>query len=301
MKHAFLIMAHKTDYVLDTLLLLLDHPDNDIFLHMDKKAKEFDAKHYKSLLKHSRLFIMPRKSLTWGGYNLVECEIMLLDQAMKHGKYDYYHLLSGADLPIKPMIEIHEFFYLHKGEEFVQVESVNGTFKERIQYRHFFQDRIGRSRSVNALLLKIISRICLKAQKLLYIRRNTDIRIAKGPQWFSITSECAKYILDNSLSSIKRFYNSFCPDEVFIQTLLWNDDLWRKKIKTTKKLINGNQVFGSCLRLIDWKRGGPYIWKSSDFDMIIQEKYCLFARKFDATVDREIVNRVKNYVLRVKD
>lgn len=34
-KHAYLILAHKCDYTLQSLISMLDHPMNDIFLHMD--------------------------------------------------------------------------------------------------------------------------------------------------------------------------------------------------------------------------------------------------------------------------
>ena len=37
-KHAFLIIAHKLDFTLSTLLSLLDDKRNDIFIHIDKKT-----------------------------------------------------------------------------------------------------------------------------------------------------------------------------------------------------------------------------------------------------------------------
>ena len=36
-KHAYLIIAHKNDYTLSSLLKAIDNENNDIFLHMDKK------------------------------------------------------------------------------------------------------------------------------------------------------------------------------------------------------------------------------------------------------------------------
>lgn len=36
-KHAFLVMAHKDDEVLHTLMRILDDERNDIFIHMDAK------------------------------------------------------------------------------------------------------------------------------------------------------------------------------------------------------------------------------------------------------------------------
>ena len=38
MKHAFLIIAHNNPRIFETLIGLLDFKDNDIFVHIDKKA-----------------------------------------------------------------------------------------------------------------------------------------------------------------------------------------------------------------------------------------------------------------------
>jgi hypothetical protein len=38
MKHAYLIMAHNEWDMLNKLIQALDYPNNDIYLHIDKKA-----------------------------------------------------------------------------------------------------------------------------------------------------------------------------------------------------------------------------------------------------------------------
>lgn len=40
MKHAYLIMAHNDIPLLRKLIEILDYPDNDIYLHIDKKCTE---------------------------------------------------------------------------------------------------------------------------------------------------------------------------------------------------------------------------------------------------------------------
>ena len=40
-KHACLIMAHTNFSQLQTLISLLDHPNNDIYLHVDRRAAIF--------------------------------------------------------------------------------------------------------------------------------------------------------------------------------------------------------------------------------------------------------------------
>ena len=40
-KHAYMIMAHDQFELLSILIKMLDDPRNDIFLHIDKKAKDW--------------------------------------------------------------------------------------------------------------------------------------------------------------------------------------------------------------------------------------------------------------------
>ena len=59
----------------------------------------------------------------WGSYSLVECELFLLRQATKNRKYDYYHLISGMDLPLKPQKEIHEIFDKSNNIEYIHFDA----------------------------------------------------------------------------------------------------------------------------------------------------------------------------------
>lgn len=44
-----------------------------------------------------------------GGCSILEASIELLKSAHSDGKYDYFHLLTGEDLPIKPYAEFRAF------------------------------------------------------------------------------------------------------------------------------------------------------------------------------------------------
>lgn len=46
--------------------------------------------------------------------------------------------------------------------------------------------------------------------------------------------------------------------------------------------------YRSIMRLIDWKRGNPYVFHSSDYNELITSPM-LFARKFDERVDEGII------------
>lgn len=91
-RHAFLIMAHNHFDFLKILLKRLDDPRNDIYLHVDRKAADFSAREFDSLLSYSQLYFTERMDVHWGGYSQTACELMLLRAAAPGA----LHLLSSA-------------------------------------------------------------------------------------------------------------------------------------------------------------------------------------------------------------
>ena len=99
-RHAYLILAHKNFGQLHKLIMLLDDPRNDIFVHVDKKAA-FDSSEWTDVCRHSRLvFLDNRLHVNWGGVSIMRSELALLKAATSTGGYSYYHLLSGMDLVV---------------------------------------------------------------------------------------------------------------------------------------------------------------------------------------------------------
>ena len=50
-----------------------------------------------------------------------------------------------------------------------------------------------------------------------------------------------------------------------------------------------------CLRYIDWS-GKPSIFRTEDFDRLINAEEAIFARKFDPDVDSEIIEKIYTYI-----
>ena len=132
MKHAYLILAHKNDYTVKTLLTLLDCPENDIYVHMDIKETQYRDVDFSSILLKSKIFFTKRTSVTWGGASLIKATLELLELALQNGEYSYFHLLSGQDLPIKSQQYIHQFFDQNKGFEFVDFQSPTFFFRKNL-------------------------------------------------------------------------------------------------------------------------------------------------------------------------
>lgn len=98
MKHAFLIIAHNNWRQLKQLIKCLDSDNHDIYVHIDRKSKDFDKFNFANVTQKSMLKFYTEYEVFWGGFSLVEVELFLLQKAFTT-HYDYYHIISGVDLP----------------------------------------------------------------------------------------------------------------------------------------------------------------------------------------------------------
>lgn len=53
--------------------------------------------------------------------------------------------------------------------------------------------------------------------------------------------------------------------------------------------------FAGMTRKIDFTRGCPYTWHRNDFDELVASD-ALFARKFSTTTDKDIIDRISDYL-----
>ncbi|MEQ2039623.1 beta-1,6-N-acetylglucosaminyltransferase [Mediterraneibacter gnavus] len=292
-KHAYLIIAHKDNDTLKSLIEMIDDAHNDIYLHMDKKNSSYNPSEIEKIVKKSNIFHTRRTNVKWGGYSLVNAELILFEMAASKGKYKYYHLISGEDLPLKSQEEIHDYFDKNGSKEYVGFfKESPETIENRYRKYHFFQEYIGRNSKsgLKDIILRKMEELCLKIQKIggEKWKRNADIQFYKGSQWVSITDDFVRYILSN-MKRIKKIYKyTIIPDESFIQTIAMNS-YYKNKLSTG----NENEA---TMRLIDWERGNPYIYKKEDL-LILRNCDSLFARKFSDLVDKEIIIELKKNVI----
>lgn len=280
-RHAYLIMAHSNFEQLQKLISVLDDKRNDIYVHIDKKALDFQEDAFQTI--HSKLVFIPRISVSWGGRSQIDCELELLKVAAYKRTYAYYHLLSGQDLPIKSQNEIHAFFEKNAGKSYMDFDPVDNEtkgFLYKVQYWYPFQEYIGRNGDKTAKWLDWVQYKLLRIQKKLRYSRikGRETVFYKGANWFSITDELARYVLANEYAIYKEYRYTMCADEIFLHTLAMNSIYAEKVVKTS-------------MREIDWKRGNPYVFRMEDYDALMKSD-ALFARKFQDTVDKEIIDTI---------
>lgn len=267
MKHAYLIIAHSSFELLQELVSALDDVRNDIYIHLDSKFS-FDE----SLLRteHSQLFILPvRLDARWGDFSLVRIEFMLFEKASQNGPYKYYHLLSGVDFPLKSQDYIHAFFENNQGLEFIGF--AQQTSEKEINWRsqHYFL--FPRSFQSKNIFKKVIRAIYARLQSLVGYKR-IAIEVKKGCQWCSITHDFVVYMLEKKQFIYDSFNHTYCPDEMFIQTLCWNSPF-------KERVYDINDEFNGCKRYIMWKDSVIQVLDNIDVDTLVNSDR-LFARKF---------------------
>ena len=267
--HAYLIIAHNQPRLLQLLIELIDDKRNDIFILLDGKCR--DERLCQMKARWSRVVYTPRVDVWWGESSQIEAEMILFETAYNCGPYAYYHLLSGQDLPLKSQDEIHRFFDSHQGKQFMMIGENTEIIGKRLR-RHFFHNyKHGGVYTLKQNVVRFIQRMLLSIQKHFLPVPTIDWlpELRMGWNWVSITHDAVAYLVERHPQITLSFEHTFCCDEVFLQSVLWNSPL-------------RDTIVNDSLRLIDWERGKPYTFTYADLSQL-QRTDKLFARKFSET------------------
>lgn len=225
-----------------------------------------------------------------GGANMIKAELNLLNTAIqKH--YDYYHILSGVDLPLCSAKKINDFLEKNYGQEFIGVTknwAESDAVKIRYSKFYYLQDYIGKNKKnplyyITRGLARIQKRInCIDRTK------NTNTIFYGGPVWFSITEDAAKWIVSKTVDINNTFKNTYCCDEIFAQTILMNSPY-------AGKIYNyeAGDCYESCRRFVSFEAESPKVLDMSDYEQLVASNY-LFARKFGTNTDsqRQVIGKI---------
>lgn len=289
MRHAYLIITHGSFPILERQLSFLDSENADFFIHVDASVPNFDFERYRCIPRCSKVVFVERLHVSWGHFSLTEATLRLL-RAATEGHYDYYHLLSGVDVPLKSREYIEGFFADKQGRNFINLEQevISRRHMARVKYYYPFQKYNIR----NVPLRRAIRELTALTQRLAFVDRTRKLPegfvFQKATEWFSITDGLARYVVAKEPEIREIFRDTFCSDEMFLPTMAMNSPF-----RDTVPPPDPAHPHRNCLRYIDWKRGSPYTFTDSDFDELISAgpEY-LFARKFDCKNSPQVVDRL---------
>lgn len=280
---SYLIIVHNEIEHLKKLIKTLDSQNTFFFIHIDAKLT-FDNKNFLNSLekKENVHFLEPRIKANWGGFSLVDITLKLLILCNEKVKCDYINLISGQDFPIKSNRFIQNFLKENYPSQFIEFYELptnrwKGYFNNTRFERYWHIDEFGFEKSRVLVDNQFKNRI---------IKETIDgVKLYGGSQWFTITQECAQFIL-NYVEETPKFYkyfkSSLASDEVFFNTIIMNSPFC-------------NNVTNNNKRVIKWSDEYPKVFKKIDFlELTLSD--CLWARKFDSKKDTEIVLLLQNFI-----
>ncbi|PIN29633.1 glycosyl transferase [Limosilactobacillus reuteri] len=293
-KHAYLIIAHHNIEQLKLLLLAIDNNRTDIYIIFDKKSKldcNSKKKYLIKDLKYSRVWFIDSIKIYWGDYSLIDAEIKLFEKAYLEGKgkYSYYHLISGDNLPLTNQTDILKFFDEHPNMLFLSYGRITNRklLERRIKYWHISPRLIGKygnKVSPINLLFRLIDNLFVMGQRFLGINKikRFNLKVDYASEWLTLNKEFVWQMLKNKDWIEKVFKHSIACDELFIPILI-NKLGFNNFVYNSSRQDNNPNSFQGSLDYINWWDGSPYIWQDRDIKKIehIKSLGYLFSRKFD--------------------
>jgi hypothetical protein len=272
MKVAYLILAHANPAMLAALVAALNKPKETVFVHIDKKAAILP---FEQLLSGQCTFIEQRENISWGGFSMIQATLNLMKAALSTDNFDYYCLLSGCDYPIKPVRAFESYLAAHPGNEYIcyrDMAELPPNFKKRYTGLFLFKNK-----KVNFGITKTL--------RLFYKRKPYGNKpIFFGSQWWTLTGECVKYIMDfiaKHPDILSCFKYTLLADEMFFHTIIARSPF-------------ANNVQNDNLQHIVFEKGWhPRVWRMADKETLLQSP-AYFARKFDLATDSGIVDFLRN-------
>ena len=273
MKLAHLILTHSNPARLERLVRRLQHQNADVYIHIDKKI---DSQPFHYLEKLGGVYLIQNRiAVDWGNYNMIGATLSSFKEILASNiEYSHINLLSAQDYPLKSPEEIQQFLFANAGRSFMNYRLIPDEWDEPLT--RLTQYNFGDFKIPGKYQLQNMANKFLPARKI-----PAGMKIYGRSQWLTITPEAIRYTFDflgNNKKAARFLKLTWAVDELFFQTILLNSPL-----KDT--IVNDH------LRYIKFKKGAPNpetLTINDAQELIESGKF--YARKFDGTVDGEILD-----------
>jgi len=279
MRVAHLVITYTSPLQTERMIRRMEHPAFDFYIHVDKKI---DITSHLYLAKIPNVYLIKdRVDVVWAGYKTVEATLRSVKEIFNSGRsYEYVHLMSGQDYPIKSAPYIHEFFSVNSGKEFLEFE----------HFDEWASESYPRIREYHLINYKFPGRYFFQwlMNKVLPARKSPLAMEYYGSSMFwALTSNCLRHIIDviDKNPRFERFMQlTWGSDEFIFQTLVLNSTF-------KKNVVNDNLLF------LDREKGAPHpkILTISHLEKLVASEK-LFARKFDFATDIVIMDKIDRHI-----
>jgi hypothetical protein len=275
---AYVVSAYKLPHQLERLLRRLAGPGVTFTVHVDRKTPQRD---YEAMVGGTRdldVHFLPRHICHWGGWGHVRASLKGIDRLVgDEVPFDYVALLTGQDYPLSSPAAIADALGAAGGRSFMSWWPL-----PRPQWGA--RGGLDRYEDWHVITYR-------RAHLALPLRRSLPLGLTPyggSPYWF-LSRPLVDYVhgfVHENPAFARFFEHVFIPDELFFQTIVINSSL-------------ANTVENATLRYADWSREpAPAVLTARDLDAIAASD-ALLARKFDETMDAEILDLIDARIDRV--
>ncbi|MEY4504274.1 MAG: hypothetical protein RL154_567 [Pseudomonadota bacterium] len=274
---AYLILAHRYPEQFKRLFKAIYDPANYYIIHIDKRSgdKLYDEIQ-DFLVGFANTALLKSENAVWGGYSLVDAELRGIEELLKMGaEWEFFINLSAQDFPIKSQKYIRDFLTQNRGKDFMKLSNQSITRPDTL---HRIENYV--TESENEVSEPMFKRTFLDG-----------VTPYIGNQWVILSRKFCEFVTHSpEIDRFKEFYqNTLIADEGFFQTVIMNTSYEATIVNDDKRAIDWVPMGTIKLRPRDFTANDADFLKLSDD---------LFARKFDETVDMEILNILDSHLSR---
>ena len=313
--NACLIMGHKNPLQIVRLAKKLMNNKNDVFIHLDLNMAESDSQYVKTFSAKNKgvYFCNNRIHGVLDKRSLVDIVFIMINEAKliekKNDKhYKYYLLFSGQDYPIRNIGLVNNDLDASYPKPYIDCtpyDKKNWIYhkfkfsKSSLKYHNWISSHFNKGvfRKVVRLTAVIYERaLSILGRDTYHELRKMEVSLYGGSAWWILPDSIINYILEkyvnkDSISEII-LNESVTPEETFFQTMAKRSPL-SDLIETNPK----DMVLQNCKTwayFFDDDKpfvGHPYIFTINEIDKL-QNTNFWFARKFDMTIDSNIMDKL---------
>ncbi|XP_038841435.1 xylosyltransferase 1-like [Salvelinus namaycush] len=287
----FVLVVHgRASRQFQRLFKAIYHTSHYYYIHVDQRSNYLHRQVGALASQYSNVRVTSwRMSTIWGGASLLTMYLRSMDDLLKMAdwNWDFFINLSGADYPIRTNEQLVGFLTKYRDMNFIKSHGRDNT-------------RFIRKQGLDRLFFECDTHMWRLGDR----KIPEGIAVDGGSDWFLLNRMFVDYVInseDELVVSMKRFYAyTLLPAESFFHTVLENSAHCESMVDNNLRITNWNRKLGCKCQykhIVDWCGCSPNDFKPPDLPRFQQtSRPTFFARKFEATVNQEIVTQLDSFL-----
>nr|XP_055050166.1 xylosyltransferase 1 isoform X1 [Misgurnus anguillicaudatus] len=282
---AFMLVVHgRSSRQVQRLFKAIYHTSHFYYIHVDQRSNYLHRQMVALADQYPNVRVTSwRMSTIWGGASLLTMYLQSMKDllAMRDWPWDFFINLSAADYPIRTNDQLVAFLSKYRDMNFIKSHGRDNA-------------RFIRKQGLDRLFFECDTHMWRLGDR----KIPEGISVDGGSDWFLLNRMFVEYVInsqDDLVTNMKRFYAyTLLPAESFFHTVLENSPHCESMVDNNLRITNWNRKLGCKCQykhIVDWCGCSPNDFKPSDLSRFQQTtRPTFFARKFEASVNQEIVN-----------